>query len=486
MALSDRALPGSIVAAYRDGASWADFASSKTVTVAGTTFALDPIVSGTSASLYIPKGGAGSITFSIPALNTLTSFTIEAYLHFGGSATGTVLKLGASPILSVNSAGYISVTPPYTTATPVDIDYQPFSSTQLSIVCDGENWSVLVNGTEMTSGQNTSGFSSATSVVFDNDTNVSKAIGAFLLLDKASTTGEIQRRASEAVFRTDAADMYFYAQRAVVSERNQSYQSLYDFPRHIAWSETPATGTTVDSNGIGLALQKIEEYSSYGCYYIDSLGDHVSSSGSIYVRIPSYATSAGNRGVIHIRRKDVASDTHTIKLVANQLQYIKKLASHDATGADTSANQTPVNLGSVLTNGASVIVGLVWDSQGLRAVRDSVSYSLSGFSGADFSPAGFSVYFGVDENLANPYHASQAAWNWEARVWDYADETVTASDYGTHTFFMSSTAALPVRGEGTVTLEAPIWSSTNSGDELARTPYMWYDGGPASVTGSLI
>jgi hypothetical protein len=205
----------------------------------------------------------------------------------------------------------------------------------------------------------------------------------------------------------------------------------------------------------------------------------------LYVRIPSYSTAATTRGVIHMRPKSGFGDHHTIRLVSNQLQYLQRKGDYDASGVDTSSETTPQSIGAALSAAADVMIGFVWDGTGLRVVRNGAVVAMTDLNAYSFSPFGYEVYIGLDEDLVNPYHASQGAWNWELRVWNYADETVVSTDYGTNTFFMNSTSSMPVRAEGNLVIEVPIWYSSAAGEEKVKTPTLWYDG-YSSVSGVLI
>jgi hypothetical protein len=482
VALPDRALPKALVAVFADP-TWSDKIGGLNVT---TTFGfdLDPIVSGTSSSKFLAAGVAGSISATIPALNSLKSFTLEAYVFFPPGLTGTVLKIGATPFIQTNAVGYISITPPYVGATAVNIDYQPFDTTQVSVICEPYGYVVMINGVERYSGVATTAYVSSTTVVFDNDASLSKALGGVFLFDGPSRPIDVTRRIQEAVTRSDDAFAYFQAETAHIAAPSQNYQTVYDVPIHQPWSDFPSVVQTKD--GAGLKLQKSARYSSqHGCYKIDDLGTFAGNSGSLYVRVPSYSTSATTRGVIHMRPKSGFGDHHTIRLSSNQLQYLQRKGDYDTSGVDTSSETAPQSIGAALSAAADVMIGFVWDSTGLRVVRNGAVVAMTDLNAYSFSPFGYEVYIGLDEDLLNPYHASQGAWNWELRVWNYADETVANTDYGTHTFFMSSTSSVPVRAEGSLVLEVPIWYSSAAGEEKVKTPTLWYDG-YSSVSGVLI
>jgi hypothetical protein len=484
MALSDRALPKAITAVFADP-TWTDKIGNLNVTTTAG-FDLDPIVSGTSSSKFLAAGVAGSVSATIPALSSLKSFTLEAYVFFPPGVTGTVLKIGATPFIQTNAAGYISITPPYVGATAVNLDYQPFDMTQVSVVCESGGFSILINGVERYSGVASTAYVSSTTVVFDNDASLSKSLGAVFLFDGPARPIDVQRRLQDSVARSEDAFAYFFAETSHIAAPSQVYQTTYDVPIHQSWSEFSSPAVAPTKEGIGLKLNKKATYSSQdGCYKVDDLGMHTGTAGSVYVRIPSYATSASTRGVIHLRPRFGFGDSHTIMVVNNQLQYVQRKGSYDASGVDTSTESTPQNVGAVLSAAADVMVGFVWDSTGLRVVRGGAVVAMTELNSYPFSPFNYELYVGVDEDLVNPYHASQGAWDWELRLWSYADETVANTDYGTHTFFMNSTAAIPVRAEGSVTLEVPIWYSSSAGVEKVRTPTLWYDG-YTTVTGVLI
>jgi hypothetical protein len=486
MALSDRALPKALVAVFADP-TWTDKIGGLSVTTTAG-FDLDPIVSGTSSSKFLAAGVAGSVSATIPALNSLKSFTLEAYVFFPPGATGTVLKIGSTPFIQTNASGYVSITPPYVGATAIDLDYQPFDVTQVSVICEQYGYTIMINGVERYSGSASTAYVSSTSVVFDNDASLSKALGAVFLFDGPARSIDVQRRIQEAVARSDDPFAFYEAETAHIAAPSQVYQTTYDLPIHQPWSDFASYAIGQTSEGIGLKLEKKAVYSQYECYKIDDLGWHTGTSGSVYVRIPSYAASppaAATRGVIHMRPKFGFGDHHTIKLSSNQLQYVQRKGNYNTSGVDTSAESTPQNIGAALTASADVMVGFVWDSTGLRVVMNGAVVAMTELSSYSFSPFGYELYIGVDEDLLNPYHASQGAWNWELRVWNYADETVGNTDYGTHTFFMGSTASMPVRAEGSMNLEVPIWYKSGAGQEKVKSPTLWYDG-YSTVSGVLI
>jgi hypothetical protein len=487
MALTDLLIRNSLALAVNLGSGWVDMVSQSSITPTGTTASLDPIVSGSSSSIYIPKNpgtaGNGTLTVTVPQLSTLPEFSIEAYLHFDYAISGSVLKVGATDLLYVNSGGYITVTPPYIGATPINIDFQPFDVTQFAISCTGTRYDVFVNGYRVGGGTESGGYVTATTLVFSEST-INKALGCISLSDVETEEVGLQKRLLEALARSDDQYNLFDTTVLNIKESVQNYSTVLDLPLHYKWSDYLSYGLTSDP-GIRLKTKKISRFDEQiGCHVIDDIMRYTGKTGSVLIRIPSpgYGTSATTRGILHIRSSLVEANRYTIQVASNQLQYIQRTVSHSDTGQDTSTNSTPVNFGSPLTGGSNPVVGFVWDSTGLSVFKDGVKTLITD----TFSPDTLSAYVGVDASLTNGYYsyANRASWNWEVRAWPTAATSVAASDYGPHMLTMSGTNTA-VSAEASFSVEVPLYTAQAAGQQKIKDPYLWVDGAP-TITGSAI
>jgi hypothetical protein len=213
--------------------------------------------------------------------------------------------------------------------------------------------------------------------------------------------------------------------------------------------------------------------------------------GRAHVNIPSYVTSATNRGIVHLRSDVPGSDEFALRFnTGNRLELLRTVWSRNASSVDTSSITTTLMTtpAAAITAAAAVSVGFGWNPNGLYVVYGSTATLVSGTAGFRFNQ--YEAIFGTTRTAANglfdqPYFTSQAGWNWEIRLWnnfDNASPTVSPTSYGNHTFFTAQyTKDLPVMGEISVAIDVPLPEN-----ESLRVPYLYLDSEAAAVAETLV
>lgn len=483
MGVIDRLMPVSKVLVANDGA-WKDLVSGSTVTPT-YGISMDPIASGTKNSLYIAPGTEGNaITATIPSLASYADFTIEAFLHFD-QHTGNILKLGTTTILKSNIAGYIEVTPPYAGAATKQIDYQSTGSMHIAIACSGGSYLITVNGTQRASGYATGAVLTDTTLSVVRNPNGGVTLGALSLSNTTATSQELETRFLDGFARNTDTDDYFLADTAIFPRDSLAGLIKLDVPTHLEFGSLSYDNTAPNDVGLGLILNLFETYSTeVGCYTIEDISAGTSSAaGLLYVRIPQFATGAA-RGLLHL--ESLGRDSHSLRFTAtNTVEYVYRQFQMDSNGFETSFDTTSTVVATPIANSADIMIGFMWDGTDLCVVYNGTKTVVK--AGYYFEPAGYRAYIGVNNQKALPYHASKTLWDgglWEVRLWNATTLSVVATSYGPHTFFMSSTAEVPVMASGSFSLNLPVW--IDEADENIRRPYYMIGGSPSAAITEVI
>lgn len=476
MALIDRAIKG-CVAGYIDGKSPVDQS-----TISSTTISMDPIVSGTSASTYLSQGGGHSLSVAIPALNTMSEVTISTYLFFSATAASTISQLGGSNFIQYDPSGYLTFTLPYSSPLVVRVDFLPSESVHIAIRMNLKSWSISANGQEIANGSTEkTGFGSATTISFSSQAAAEIVVGGIFIYDYIVDETDLLSWTMEAFMTNPDAVLYYNGKSQVVADQLQAFVGYENVPSLTNWGSLLSNGVVPKDGKAQLEIAYPEKFdSSTLSYYVPSISDLISkTSGMIKCRIPSYATG-GVRGLLYLKSNLPGQDEFAVELNgSNVMQAYRKAFSVDVSGNENSTWATFGTASGTITAGSNVWFGFGWTSTTFFFNNNSVnSGTLSDYS---FNPSSYSIYLGVDRNLANPYYASQAAWTMEVRALDYVETTTATTSYGPHTFFSGSvlTSDVPVRAEGYVKSVIVI-------DGKTRVPYYYIDGSPSSTSEALL
>jgi hypothetical protein len=464
------------------------------ITSTGTQ--IDPIVSGSNFA-HLFDGAASSKIITIPTASLVgyDSACLEFYLYMAGGSTFVAAKLGADNLIEFISTGLARVTLPYASGgTQAMIDFTPDDTTQISINVGVDTWSIWVDAVLVSSGPAPAGgLKDLSNVTMTSPASGSLVFGAFLMYPKAQDRPEIQARQVEAVFFGPDAHARYDFVNYEISDLSQNFAVKYDIPKSYSWEDYLVDGIAVVDGELSLDLNVVETYNpQFNCYSTSRAYTLWGSQmGRAHVNIPSYTTSATNRGIVHLRSDVPGSDEFALRFnTGNRLELLRTVWSRDANNVDTSSVSTTLMAtpGSAISAAAAVSVGFGWNPNGLYVVYGSTATLVAGTAGFNFNQ--YEAIFGTTRSTANgpfdqPYFTSQAAWTWEIRLWnnfDNASPTVSPTSYGNHTFFTAQyNKDLPVMGEVAIAIDVPL----PEGESL-RVPYLYLDSEAATVTETLV
>jgi hypothetical protein len=491
VALLDRAIVDADVLVLHD-ASLVDAVSGAAVSLTGSPVQVDPIVSGSDfAYLFDGAAASKSMSIPIPSLYTYDSVCLEFYLYMAGSAGFTVAKAGADNLIEFVSTGLANITLPYTTLKVVPVEFTPDDTTQISISMTRSNYSIWVDAVLVASGDVANlDFKPHTTVSMTSPAAGTLVFGAFGLYRSFQTDPLVQSRQVEAVFGTpDASARYDFVDYDI-SDFSQDYAVKYDIPKALPWSEFLVSGLAVENGALGLDLGVVEEYDTATNSYftVGASGFWGANAGIANVQIPSYTTSATNRGIVHLRSARPGLDQFALRFnTGNRLDLLRTVFSVDANFIDTSSvtvtqQATPA---TAIGNATAVNVGFGWNPNGLYVVYGSTAMLVAGTAGINFRD--YEVTFGNTRSTANgafdqPYYTSQANWTWQLRLWDSFDDaapTVSSTSWGAHTFFTSeyASASRPVRAEKAINFDVALREGLT-----IRQPYFYIDAEISGIT----
>lgn len=492
MALVDRAIANADSVVLHE-AALTDRVSGAAITSTGTQ--IDPMVSGTNFA-HLFDGAAGSKLISIPikSLSEYTEVCLEFYFYAAGASSFVVAKCGADNLIEFSSTGFLVVTLPYSTPLQTYVEISTVDTSQVSINMSQSAWTVFADGVVVAEGEApSSSFKNLNSISMTSPASGTLVFGAFLMYPTVQAENLVQARQIEAVFCTPDASAQFDFVDYEFSDFSQNWAVRYDIPRSYPWSDYLVSGLTVDRDSLALDLQLVEEYdATINAYQTRrAYSQWGSNMGRAHVRIPSYATSATNRGIIHLTSPVPGFDEFALRFnTGNRLELLRTVWSQDASGVDTSSITTTLmsTPASAITNATEVNVGFGWTPAGLYVVYGSTATLVANTENIPFSQ--YEAYFGTTRSTPNgvfdqPYFTSQSNWTWEIKLWDNFDPTspaISSTSYGNHTFMTAEyTKAVPLRGEVSVVIDVPLMA-----DEIVRKPYLYIDGEPTVVTETLV